>query len=141
MADYSKASIQVRIPFHDVDSMRICWHGNYYKYFEMARTELLKTLDMDLFDTERDGIVLPVIRSQCKYIIPLQYNQLVNVSAFITEIEYKLVIQYVITDATTLKVHAKGTTEHAAVHSQTYETFMPMPLQLVNRLKGKSDHE
>lgn len=136
MADFAKASVPVRIPFHDVDSMRICWHGNYYKYFEMARTELLKTLDMDLFDTERDGIVLPVIRSQCKYIFPLLYNQLVIVNAAITEVEYKLVIQYTITDATTHKIHAKGTTEHAAVHSQTYETYMPMPPQLANRLKG-----
>ena len=137
MPEYAQASVQVRVPFHDVDSMRICWHGNYYKYFEMARTALLGVLGMDLFDTERDGVVLPVIRSQCKYIEPVLYNQLIDVQAKIMDAEYKLVIHYIITDAATGKLHAKGVTEHAPVDPRTHVTIMPMPELLRNRLVVK----
>ena len=29
------------VPFFDVDSMRIVWHGHYCKYLELARCKLL----------------------------------------------------------------------------------------------------
>ncbi len=28
------------LPFHDLDPMRVVWHGNYMKYFEIARDGL-----------------------------------------------------------------------------------------------------
>ncbi|HSQ40814.1 MAG TPA: thioesterase family protein [Fibrobacteraceae bacterium] len=131
------AKITLRVPFHDVDSMRICWHGNYYKYFEMARTELLRPLKMDLSDTLLEDIVLPVIRSQCKYISPLLYDQKVEVLAQITDAEYKLFVNYVIRDEATGAVLAKGSTEHVAVNSKTGVTCMPMPQEFLRRICGE----
>ena len=31
-----ESSTIVEVPFFDVDSMRIVWHGHYLKYFEIA---------------------------------------------------------------------------------------------------------
>ena len=42
-----KTQVELEIPFHDVDLQRVVWHGHYYKYFEMARTKLLRSLDLD----------------------------------------------------------------------------------------------
>ena len=36
--------MEMQIPFHDVDSMGITWHGNYLRYFEIARCKLLDEL-------------------------------------------------------------------------------------------------
>ena len=35
------AEITIKIPFQDVDVMGIVWHGNYLRYFEEARAELM----------------------------------------------------------------------------------------------------
>ena len=40
-----KATVQVKVPFHDIDIMEIAWHGHYVKYFEIARCELFEQLD------------------------------------------------------------------------------------------------
>ena len=37
-----EAAIEVEVPFHDVDAMTVAWHGHYLKYFELARTQLLR---------------------------------------------------------------------------------------------------
>ena len=31
------AEVELTIPFHDVDMMGVAWHGNYFRYFEVAR--------------------------------------------------------------------------------------------------------
>ena len=35
-----EASVRLKVPFHDVDTMQVVWHGHYLKYFEQARQVL-----------------------------------------------------------------------------------------------------
>jgi len=44
-----KASFEMEIPFFDVDTYKIVWHGNYAKYFEIARCELLERRSLVIF--------------------------------------------------------------------------------------------
>ena len=37
---YASASVEIQIPFHDIDIMGIAWHGHYAKYLEIARGAL-----------------------------------------------------------------------------------------------------
>jgi acyl-CoA thioester hydrolase len=37
-----QTSVDLEIPFHDVDMMQVVWHGHYAKYFEIARCALLE---------------------------------------------------------------------------------------------------
>ena len=39
-----KNSLNIDIPFFDVDAYRVVWHGNYPKYIEMARCALLSEI-------------------------------------------------------------------------------------------------
>ena len=41
---YASAEVEIEIPFHDIDLMRIAWHGHYAKYLEVARTALLQQI-------------------------------------------------------------------------------------------------
>lgn len=87
-------TVQHEIPFHDVDSLGIVWHGHYYKYFELARTELYRSLGLDIQDMERLGFSFPVIESQCRYSDSLQYGEKISISASFTECEYYIRIAY-----------------------------------------------
>jgi len=37
--------VEITVPFHDADSMGVVWHGNYFRYLEVAREQLLKQFD------------------------------------------------------------------------------------------------
>ena len=39
------AEVELTVPFHDVDMMGVVWHGNYFRYFEIAREALLNQFD------------------------------------------------------------------------------------------------
>ncbi len=42
-----ETSIEFEVPFHDVDALRVVWHGHYYKYLELARTALFRSSGLD----------------------------------------------------------------------------------------------
>ena len=44
-----------KVAFFDVDSMEVMWHGNYVKYLEMARCELLDKLGYNYIAMKKDG--------------------------------------------------------------------------------------
>jgi len=38
--DNTSCDIRLTVPFHDLDPMNMVWHGNYLKYFDVARFAL-----------------------------------------------------------------------------------------------------
>ena len=40
-----RTCVTITVPFHDVDAMGVVWHGNYFRYLEVAREQLLKQFD------------------------------------------------------------------------------------------------
>lgn len=102
------------IPFHDVDSLGIVWHGHYYKYFELARTALYRSLNFDIDDMRQLGFTFPVIESQCRYSEALRYGQQVSISAHFHEWEYYILIEYRIIEIGAGKRAAYGHTKQAA---------------------------
>jgi len=107
------ATVSCEIPFHDVDSLGIVWHGHYYKYFELARTALYRSLNFDIDDMGRLGFTFPVIESQCRYSGALRYGQQVDISAHFREWEYYILIEYRISIAGSGERAAYGHTKQA----------------------------
>jgi acyl-CoA thioester hydrolase len=106
-------TVPYEIPFHDVDSLGMVWHGHYYKYFELARTVLYRSLNFDVDDMRRLGFTFPVIESQCRYSEALQYGQQVDISAHFHEWEYYILIEYRINETGSGKRAAYGHTKQA----------------------------
>lgn len=65
-----ETSIELEVPFHDVDPMRVVWHGHYYKYLELARTALLRSRGLDLGELIGKRFRMLVIESRCRYAFP-----------------------------------------------------------------------
>ena len=63
-----ECSIELEIPFHDVDTLGVVWHGHYYKYLELARTQLLRSCHLDVANLMDLRLGLVVIESGCRYI-------------------------------------------------------------------------
>ena len=106
-------TVACEIPFHDIDSLGIVWHGHYYKYFELARTALYRSLDFDVDNMSRLGFSFPIIESQCRYTEALRYGQRVEISAQFREWEYYILIEYRINENGSGKRAAYGYTKQA----------------------------
>jgi len=106
-------SVQHQIPFHDVDSLGIVWHGHHYKYFELARTALYRSLGLDIQDMQRIGFSFPVIETQCRYTGSLRYGQQITISAHISAQDYYIQISYRINDTQSGQRAAHGHTKQA----------------------------
>ena len=119
-------SIVHEIPFHDVDSMGIVWHGHYYKYFELARTALYRSLSLDVAQINQMGYRVPVIESNCRYFKPLLYGQRCQITAQLKAWEHYLLVAYTIESASAQDRFASGYTKQA-VCDQDGELHLHVP--------------
>ena len=130
-----KAEVEIQVPFHDVDPMHYVWHGHYYKYFEVVRTKLFQSIDYDVLQMKASGYSWPIIETSCKYVQPLLYNQLIQVSAKIQEYENRLKIIYRISDAKTDEKFATGHTTQVAVDMKNNEMCLVSPKILLKKVE------
>ena len=122
-----RAEVTLEVPFHDVDLMGIVWHGHYLKYFEIARTALMRLAGMDMDAMARTGCAWPVVTCEIKYIKPLRYGQRVRVEAALLEWEDRLKIAYAIHDAESGAKLSKAMTVQLAVDGKTGELASGTP--------------
>ncbi len=103
------------VPFFDVDSMNIVWHGHYAKYLELARCQLLDEIGYNYEAMAASGYGFPIIDMQIKYVQALRFNQDVCVTATLEEWQQRLLIRYRIVDARSGECLTKAHTTQAAV--------------------------
>ena len=119
--------VEIEIPFHDVDSMEITWHGNYLRYFEIARCKLLDRLDYNYRQMRASGYAWPIVDLRVKYVNASSFEQKIHVKASLVEWENRMRIDYLITDAQTGQKLTKGFTIQAAVDVETKELCFVTP--------------
>lgn len=129
-----QTSIELTIPFHDVDMMEIVWHGHYAKYFEIARCALLETFDYNYLQMRDSGYVWPIIDLNLRYIKPAMFGQTINVQATLVEWENRLKINYLITDKATGAKLTKGFSVQVAVDIKTQTLCFESPRILLEKL-------
>jgi acyl-CoA thioester hydrolase len=91
--------IEVTVPFFDVDSMDIVWHGHYVKYLEIARCALLDRAGHNYAQMKASGYSWPVIDLQLRYVQAARFGQRLRVRADLVEWRNRLKIHYLISDA------------------------------------------
>ncbi|MCS6206077.1 acyl-CoA thioesterase [Shewanella baltica] len=119
--------MEMQIPFHDVDSMGITWHGNYLRYFEVARCKLLDELGYNYRQMQASNYAWPIIDLQIKYVKASTFEQKITVRAELVEWENRLKINYQIRDVETGARITKGYTIQAAVDMSTQELCFVTP--------------
>ena len=125
---------EIIVPFHDVDSMEIVWHGHYVKYLEVARCLLLESFNYDYRQMHASGYAWPVIDMRIKYVKPLRFQQKIVVSATLEEWEHRLKVNYLISDAQSGTRLAKAYTIQVAVSLDSQEMCFESPAILKERL-------
>ena len=131
IANYKSCEITMSVPFHELDPLHMVWHGNYLKYFDMARSELFTNSGVDLFEYyKKTSYLFPITKTATKHIVSLRYRDKFTCQATCVEAQYKIVIDFKIRLAKDNKICAKGRSEQVAVNYPEMEMMFEIPQEI-----------
>jgi acyl-CoA thioester hydrolase len=76
---------QIRIHYALTDQMNVVYHGNYIQFYEIGRTEALRSLGLTYKEVEATGVIMPVTEVHSKFIRPALYDDLITVVTTVKE--------------------------------------------------------
>ena len=87
---------QVRVRYIETDQMGIVHHANYAQYYELARTECFEACSgMSYATMEAEGVMLPILELQSKYLKPAYYNQVLTIKSIVRTLpSVRLFVEY-----------------------------------------------
>lgn len=120
------ASTRIRVRYAETDQMGVVYYANYLVWFEVGRTELLRTLGGTYREMEAADIFLPVIAASCDYARAVKYDEEIEVRTrgrVLSPIRMEFLYDVVrVADQT---IMASGRTEHAALNGRGKPVRLP----------------
>ena len=119
----------IRVLYGDTDAGGVVYYGNYLRYFEFGRTELMRDLVVPYSELHDAGLILPVVECHCRYKASARYDDLIIVETILSKIkpiscrfDYRLLQS----DSGRLLVH--GYTVHVVVDGNSKLQRIPKDL-------------
>jgi len=107
-----------RVIYGDTDKMGVVYYANYLRWFEIGRTELLRSLGITYKKLEDEGCFMPVSEVKCKYKSSCTYDDVLIIeTALETPVKASFVFNYSILGEDKKKVFAEGYTRHACMNN------------------------
>lgn len=128
--------ITLKAQFYDIDPMGVAWHGNYARFLEQARCELLDQLGYNYQQMQESGYAWPIVDMRIKYVRPIRFGQDFTVGATIVAFENGLKIDYRLRNLATGEVLTKARTFQVAVRIETGELCIESPACLTDRVRA-----
>ena len=82
---------EVRVRVADTDLMGIVYNANFLVWFEIGRTELIRSRGITYAEVERRGVSLPVIEARFTVRRPARYDDVVRVEARVSDVRSRRV--------------------------------------------------
>ena len=78
---------ELRVRYQETDNMGVVYYANYFVWFEVARTEYLRSAGISYRQLEDKGMYLMVAAASCQYRSPARYDDVVRVQAWISKMK------------------------------------------------------
>jgi len=121
---------EIRVRYQETDNMGVVYYGNYFIWFEVARTEYFRSLGLVYRDLEAKGVYLMVAAASCQYKCPARYDDLIKIETWVSELkntslkfEYKLYAEG--------KLIAAGDSLHVFTNKSGKPTKMPEEIRAI----------
>jgi len=117
---------RVRVRYAETDQMGVVYYANYYVWFEVGRTDLLRESGWSYREMEREGLSLPVIESHCEYKQSARYDDEIEVrtrGGIISLVRVRF--DYDVSRAADGALLAVGHTVHASLDRDTRPRRLP----------------
>ncbi len=86
MSSTLSTTSKIRVRYGETDKMGVVYYGNYALYFEIGRTDWIRQFGKTYSELEKQGIIMPVVHMQTRYIAPAYYDEELSV---VTEVKEK----------------------------------------------------
>lgn len=107
----------IRVIYGDTDNMGQAYYGNYFRWFEIGRNEMFRSLGLTYKSVEKRGIYLPVAEAHCKYSVAAQYDDVLVIETKLdTQIKGAVKFDYKIFSKNGNTLIAEGYTKHACLN-------------------------
>lgn len=101
----------LRVRYAETDQMQYVYYGNYPMYYEVARVEAFRNLGYPYKRLEEEGIMMPVIDMNIRYIMPARYDDLLKLKVSIPELpKARIIFEYEISNEEEALINAGSTT-------------------------------
>ena len=116
MGTSQESVARVRVRYAETDQMNVVYYANYFVWFEVGRTELLRGLGWSYREMEAEGFSLPVVEATCRYVAPARYEDVLLVGIEVPAVtRVTLTFRYQVTREGEAAVLCTGSTVHACL--------------------------
>ena len=78
--------IEIRVRYQETDGQRRLHDAKFLTYFEMGRTEMLRSYGKTYREFEEEGLFMVVAEASCKYLAPADYDDLLRLRTRVEKI-------------------------------------------------------
>lgn len=72
-------TLELRVRYQETDGQGHVHHSNYLNYFEVARTEMLRTWGHSYREMEESGMMLVIVHAECDYQSAAKFDDLLTI--------------------------------------------------------------
>jgi len=117
----------VRVRYAETDQMGVVYYANYLAWFEVGRTEWLRSLGWTYLEMEAHGSRLPVIEAHCEYKLSARYDDEIEIRTrgeMLSPVRVRFT--YDVVRRADGALVAQGTTMHAATDANGRPAKLPV---------------
>lgn len=116
----------VRVRYGETDRQGVVYHGHFFSYFEVARTECLRARGLAYRDMEARGFFLVVTEASCRYRADAGYDDVLEIATRVTRASrVRVSFSYVVRRAGDARTVAEGETTLACVDAEGKPQRLP----------------
>ena len=123
-------AVKLRARFAETDATRVVHHTEYFVWFEVARSELLRSVGLPYTEILRRGFYMPIVEAFASYKAPARYDDEVEVKTWPTKIGRSSVrLDYEVAKLPRNELLCTGHTVHVLVGSDGRPKKIPDDLR------------
>ncbi len=112
--------------YAETDKMGVVYHSNYFVWFEVGRTDLLRNAGWTYREMEAEGFSLPVIEAHCEYKQPARYDDELEVRVEAARISpARIAFKYEVVRAGDTELLVTGHTVHVTIDREGRPCRLP----------------
>lgn len=118
----------VRVRYQETDQMGVVYHANYLTWFEIGRTEFIRSAGYPYKEFENRGILLPVVNLNVQYKSPARYDDEIIIRTGVANFTgVRITFSYEVRHKESDRLLVSGETEHVWVN----QDFRPINLNKI----------
>jgi acyl-CoA thioester hydrolase len=122
----SAVEARVRVIYGDTDQMGVVYYANYFRYFELSRSEYFRARGGSYVEVEKRGLKLPVVEARCSYRSPARYDDVLVITCSVTRLKRASIeFTYEVRKESDAAILCTGHTLHACINAEGRPTALP----------------